>query len=152
MHALKGSSTVDMFFGIQVMERYIIPETPAESRRSEGSPHFCFRTATSFALHEWHITRVALIFIRDQVGDTTRYNGIIQFDPKDRTFADGLEVLMTRDEEIAPGDAEKDIGLGQILSEVVYIISYNWNAFIKEAENHLQVLVSQSQSPAIVIK
>ena len=49
---------------------------------------------------------------------------------------------MTRDEEIPPGDAEEYAGLGQILSEVIYIITFNWSALLTEAATHLQVLVS----------
>lgn len=128
------------------MERYNIPETPLESRRSDASPHFRFRTGFSFSPHEWHITRVALILMRDVNGGTERFNGVIQLDPQDRAIVDGLKILMTRDEEIAPGHEEETLGLGQILSEVMYILAYNWGIFVKEAESHIQILVSEHQS------
>lgn len=55
----------------------------------------------------------------------------IQLDPKDRAIAEGLKVLITRDEDIAPGTMEECVGLGQILSEVIYILTYNWGIFVK---------------------
>ena len=52
---------------------------------------------------------------------------------------------MTRDEQIPPGEAEAYAGLGQILSEVIYITTFNWGVFLTEAELHIQVLVSAFQ-------
>ncbi|KAF1947878.1 hypothetical protein EJ02DRAFT_7504 [Clathrospora elynae] len=47
---------------------------------------------------------------------------------------------MTRDEDIPPGDAEEYAGLGQVLSETIYIVTYTWTAFLMESEAHLQIL------------
>lgn len=51
---------------------------------------------------------------------------------------------MTRDEEIPPGGAEEYAGLGQILSETIYMVTYTWGAFLSEGEAHLQLLVRSS--------
>lgn len=48
---------------------------------------------------------------------------------------------MTRDEEIPPGGAEEYAGLGQVLSETIYMVTYTWGAFLTEGEAHLQLLV-----------
>jgi hypothetical protein len=93
-----------------------------------------------FNKHTWHVTRIALIFLKSP--DGKKYRGLVHLDSLDVSIWDGLRTLMTRDEEIPPGDAEEYAGLGQILSEVIYIVTFNWSALLTEADTHLQVLVS----------
>ncbi|KAI8937143.1 hypothetical protein NX059_006357 [Plenodomus lindquistii] len=127
------------FFTLQFMDRYQIGCKPSEAGRLATSPTYRFRNANGdYHPHEWHITCVRLIFLKDE--NNYNFQGLIQIDPLDDAIADGLKTLMTRYEEQPPGEAESHAGLGQILSEVIYIVAYNWTAFFMEAEEHLQVL------------
>lgn len=83
-----------------------------------------------------------MVFLKDDDGKSFR--GLAQFDPLDNVLSDGLRTLMTRDEEIPPGGAEEYAGLGQILSETIYMVTYTWGAFLTEGEAHLQLLVRSS--------
>jgi hypothetical protein len=51
---------------------------------------------------------------------------------------------MTRHEEIPPGKAEEYAGLGQILSETIYMVTFTWAVFLTEGEAHLQILVGST--------
>lgn len=130
---------LDLFFSIQFFDCYEGSRVPAEAMRSKTSPNAQFRTVTGMSKHTWHVTRLALIFAGSS--DRRDFRGMVHIDPLDTTTAEGLRKLMTRDEEIPPGDAEEYAGLGQIISEVVYITTFNWGVFLGEAEIHLQVLV-----------
>lgn len=122
------------------MDKYAPGQRPSESHRLGTSPHYRFRAVTSgHCPHEWHVTCKRLIFVKDV--DNVRFRGLVQTDPLDDAVSKGLKTLMTRDEEIPPGDAEEYAGLGQILSETIYIVTYTWTIFLNEAEAHLQVLV-----------
>ncbi|KAF1841972.1 uncharacterized protein K460DRAFT_369988 [Cucurbitaria berberidis CBS 394.84] len=138
---LSTGNTVEkyVFYSLQFMERYNIGHKPSEAYRSNTSPCYRFRaTSGGQQPHEWHVTCLRLIFLKDP--DGKRFQGLVQVDPLDDAIADGLKTLMTRDEDIPPGDAEEYAGLGQILSETIYIVTYTWAAFLTEAEAHLQVL------------
>ncbi|KIW71461.1 hypothetical protein PV04_03626 [Phialophora macrospora] len=130
------------FFSLQVMERYPRGIRPTESRRNEASPHARFSTKAGPLPHEWHVTRVAVIFLID----TTKQNlfkGLIQLDSNDQAIATALETLMVRDEETLTGHMEAVAGQGQILTELFHIISVTWNVFLAEAEAHLRYLSSK---------
>lgn len=133
----------DVFFALQIFERYEGNRVPAEAMCSEASPKARFRTATGLRGHTWHVTRIALIFAKSL--DLKSLRGLVHLDPLDTAIAEGLRKLMTRDEEIPPGEAEEYAGLGQIVSEVIYIATFNWGVFLSEAEHHLQVLVCISR-------
>jgi hypothetical protein len=121
------------------MDKYELGKKPLEAQRSDTSPSYRFRRTTNdHQAHEWHVTCIRLIFVRGQ----DRFSGLAQVDPLDNAVSEGLKMLMTRDEEIPPGDAEKFAGLGQILSETIYIVTFTWTIFLDEAEAHLQILVS----------
>ena len=124
------------------MEKYSLGTVPGEMGRTRTPYSVRFRTNTTqdgLALHEWHITRIALTFLKDKEG--RNFRGIIQLDPADKVICDGLKILMTRDEETFSGGLEDKGGLGQILAEVFYVIQFTWGAFLAEAESHLQTLV-----------
>ncbi|OAG01310.1 uncharacterized protein CC84DRAFT_1228289 [Paraphaeosphaeria sporulosa] len=127
-----------VFFSLQLFERYEGKRVPAEATRSDASPTARFRAATGMHGHTWHVTRIALLFARSL--DRKKFRGLVHLDPLDTTIAEGLQKLMTRDEQIPPGEAEAYAGLGQILSEVMYITTFNWGVFLAEAELHLQIL------------
>lgn len=142
---LSTGSTVSnhFFFSIQLMEKYNTGIIPLEATRTDTPYSARFRiksTSDGLASHEWHITRIALIFIKDPVAN--KYRGIIQFDRADQALRDGMKILMTRDEETYAGGMENRAGMGQVFAEVLYIIQYTWEQFLLEAESHLQILVS----------
>jgi hypothetical protein len=121
------------------MDKYHIGKKPTEAQRSDTSPSYRFRcTIGDYQTHEWHVTCIRLIFLRGK----NFFSGVAHIDPIDDAVSEGLKILMTRDEEIPPGEAERYAGLGQILSETIYIVTFTWAAFLNEAEAHLQILVS----------
>jgi hypothetical protein len=121
------------------MDKYKIGTKPIEARRFDTSPSYRFRCTTGdYQTHEWHVTCIRLIFLRGEF----HFSGLVHVDPLDDAVSEGLKTLMTRDEEIPPGEAERYAGLGQILSETIYIVTFTWGAFLNEAEAHLQILVS----------
>jgi hypothetical protein len=122
------------------MESYRLGVRPAESRRNDASPHIRFSTKAGLLPHEWHVTRVAIIFLID----TTKQNlfkGLIQLDSNDHAIAKALETLMVRDEETLTGHMEAVAGQGHILTELFHIINATWDVFLAEAEAHLRCLV-----------
>lgn len=122
------------------MEKYPAGHKPVEASRSVTSPSHCFRSAAGGNQpHTWHVTCIRLIFIKSDDGN--RFKGLFQVDSLDNAISDGLKTLITRQEEIPTGDAEKYAGLGQILSCSIYIVTFTWTAFLEEAEAHLQILV-----------
>ena len=90
--------------------------------------------------HTWRVTRIALIFTKS--ADSKEYRGLVHLDATDGVIWEGLKRLMAKDEEPLPGDAEQYAGLGQVLTAVIYIVTFNWDHLLTEAETHLQALVS----------
>lgn len=133
----------DVFFSLQLMERYPLghgAQMPQEAqRRLDITANTQFRTPDGFQQHAWYVTRIALIFLKS--ADGKKFRGLIQLDTLDDAIADGLKTLMTRDEDIPPGDAEAYAGFGKILTGVIYIVTFTWAAFLNDAEVYLQVLV-----------
>jgi hypothetical protein len=83
-----------------------------------------------------------LILLSDE--DGKRFRGLAHFDPVDDVLSNGLKKLMARHEEIPPGEAEEYAGLGQILSETIYMVTFTWGEFLTEGEAHLQILVGST--------
>ncbi|KAJ9612460.1 hypothetical protein H2200_004057 [Cladophialophora chaetospira] len=139
---LNTGNTVQLysFFSLQLMERYSIGTRPTESRRSDATPYARFFAKDRPLPHEWHVTRVAIIFMTDTTKQ--KFRGLIQLDHTDEAIAKALETLMVRDEETLPGDTEAIAGQGQILTELVHIVNLTWNGFLGEAEAHLRYLES----------
>ncbi|ORX98756.1 hypothetical protein BCR34DRAFT_142988 [Clohesyomyces aquaticus] len=132
------------FFSVQLMEKYPLKHILCghvlyEPGCSSESPTARFRASGGdFRMHEWRVTRISLMLFKSQDGPTV--HGLIYLDSSDSAFADGIQVLLTRGDELPPTDAEEADGLGKIYSTVIYIITYNWDVFLTEAETHLKAL------------
>ncbi|OCT54865.1 hypothetical protein CLCR_02911 [Cladophialophora carrionii] len=127
------------FFSLQLMERYSLGERPAEACRNDASPRTRFSTKDGPLPHEWHVTRVAVVFLIDE----TRQNlskGLVLLDNKDQAIAKALEKLMMRDEATVTGGMGTVAGQGQILTGLFHIINVTWDVFLGEAEAHLRYL------------
>lgn len=131
---LSTGNTVEdyAFFGLQIIEKYLPTGVPA-SVRAQPAPF------ATFGSHEWHTTMVAALFMTE--GD--KFRGIIHLQANDDAIADGIKQLMTRGEENTTSEGEKRAGQGQILAEIMYIVRYQWETFLTEAEAHLQGLSKQ---------
>ena len=124
------------------MEKYARPKIPREAQRYAASPRYCFRSKKSFASHEWHVTKIALILMRTVHGGQEKLTGVLQVDPLDQAaIVTGLRILMVRDEEIPPTHTQEAVGLCKICSLIFYIVTVQWDQFLEEAESHLQILV-----------
>ncbi|KAH7400579.1 hypothetical protein DE146DRAFT_467088 [Phaeosphaeria sp. MPI-PUGE-AT-0046c] len=135
------------------MDRYDIGVKPTEAERLATSPCYRFRGSDGeYKPHVWHITCIRLIYLRNDDYPNT-FRAVIQLDPVDTAIADGLARLMTRDKEISPNKAEEHAGLGQLLGHTFSIITFNWTAFLIEAESHLEGMstecLSTSLSPSL---
>ena len=135
------TAILDSFFSLQFMERYGTGTRPTESRRSDATPQARFLAKGRSRPHEWHVTRVALIFMTDT--RKRNFKGLVHLDNTDQAVAKALETLMVRDEETLPGETEAIAGQGQILAELFHIVNVTWNVFLDEAEAHLRHLVSR---------
>ncbi|KAM0493556.1 hypothetical protein ACHAP8_009192 [Fusarium lateritium] len=131
------------FFHLQFMDMYPPKIKPSEAARNQNSPYAQFNLGQGLTQHTWHITKVDLIYWNEKIESTgsNRGMGLISLDPADVIIYKGLRKLMTRKETIPPGKWEEEFGLGQVLSEMFHIISVNWNAFLDEAEQHLQHII-----------
>lgn len=138
---IRTGNTVEQYvcFSLQFMDKYQLGRKPSEAGRLATSPTYRFRNADgNYHSHEWHVTCIRLIFLKNERNE--HFRGLIQIDPLDDAIADGLKTLITKAEEQPSVEAELYSGLGQVLSETIYIVTYNWTAFFTEAETHLQVL------------
>ncbi|KAK5047146.1 hypothetical protein LTR84_007089 [Exophiala bonariae] len=131
---LSTGNTVDSyaFFGLQIIEKYLPTGVPAKVR-AQAAPY------ATFGNYEWHTTMIAALFMR--VGD--RFRGVLHFQANDEAIADGMKQLMTREEERTSSEGEDRAGQGQILAEIMYIVRYQWEFFLNEADVHLQGLSKQ---------
>lgn len=140
---------LDLFHSIQLMDRYAIGVKPAEASRLATSPCHRFRdSAGEYRNHVWHITCIRLAYLRNEDYPNT-FRAVIQLDPVDSAMADGLTKLMTRDKEVSPDKAEEHAGLGQLIGHTFSIITFNWTAFLVEAESHLEGMVRDHPSPSL---
>ncbi|KAH9871761.1 hypothetical protein J1614_006017 [Plenodomus biglobosus] len=138
---IRTGNTVEQYvcFSLQFMDKYQLGRKPTEAGRLATSPTYRFRNADGdYHSHEWHVTCMRLIFLKNERNENFR--GLIQIDPLDDAIADGLKTLITKAEEQPSVEAELYSGLCQVLSETIYIVTYNWTAFFTEAETHIQVL------------
>jgi hypothetical protein len=123
------------------MDRYEVGIMPQEAKRLATSPHYRFRAAAEgHKGHIWHVTCIRLLLMKCDGGKT--YRALIQIDPIDDAIEDGLKALMTRDKEMLLGKAEEYAGIVRLVANTFSIITYNWTAFLNEADTHLQLLVS----------
>jgi hypothetical protein len=114
---------------------------PSEARRSNTSPRHRFRAANGdLNPHVWYVTCVRVVFLRRPDGNTFR--GLIELDPADDAVADGLNTLMTRDEDMELSPTGEHAVLGRLLSHIMYIVSFNWTVLLREAASNIQFLVS----------
>ncbi|OAL00275.1 hypothetical protein IQ06DRAFT_143121 [Phaeosphaeriaceae sp. SRC1lsM3a] len=131
------------------MDRYDIGVKPAEASRLATSPCHRFRdSAGEYRNHVWHITCIRLAYLRNEDYPNT-FRAVIQLDPVDSAMADGLTKLMTRDKEVSPDKAEEHAGLGQLIGHTFSIITFNWTAFLVEAESHLEGMSTTCLSPSL---
>ena len=128
---LSTGNTVEdyAFFGLQIVEKYL-PVAVTPKTYAQAAPH------VKFGVHEWHITTIATLFTKDQ----DKFRGILHLQANDGAIADGIKRLMTRDEETFTGKGEMRAGQGQVLAEIMYIVRYQWEIFLTEADAHLQDL------------
>ncbi|KAF2819039.1 hypothetical protein CC86DRAFT_413415 [Ophiobolus disseminans] len=126
-------------YSLQFMDRYDVDTKPAEAQRLDTSPQYRFRaTGSRYHNHTWHVTCIRLIFSKRD--GNTAFDNVIQIDSADDAVANALKTLMLRDEERPLNEAEEHAGLGRLLSNTIYLVTYTWTAFFMEGGAHLQIL------------
>lgn len=148
----------DLMFSLQYMNKY-----PVGHNSSESLLHYRFRSEAGQQPHEWHANHARLVFFadpargnetaspgasssssRNHVSDKVHvyWRGLYMFDQGDDSIATSLRDRMVAQDRENPKAAEVYQGLGQIVQDVIYLISIIRTEFFDEAMLHLQVLVS----------
>ncbi|KAJ8117849.1 hypothetical protein OPT61_g1063 [Boeremia exigua] len=121
-------------------------------RSSESLPRCQFRSKIGQQPHEWHANHARLIFLaepahgpgsnrNDVSGRRPMYwTGLYMFDEGDDSIATNLRDWLMYSEREEPKTAEVYQGLGQVIQDVIYIISNIRTMFFDEAMEHLRVL------------
>lgn len=89
--------------------------------------------------HTWRVSNIA--FIATKISDT-KLAGVVLLDDADETLHEGLEKLMLKTEENLPGANKNYVGVGEVITEISYLIAFNWEILLEEAGAHMQILVS----------
>lgn len=105
--------------------------------------------------HEWHVNHARFIFFSGSGGDESPtstcqnasdgvhmdWRGLYMFDQPDNSVAIRLRSQMLASDREYPKPTEVHQGLGQIIQDVILIISIFRTEFFDEAMVHLQALV-----------
>ncbi|KAJ4993002.1 hypothetical protein SVAN01_01354 [Stagonosporopsis vannaccii] len=150
----KGSNC--LMFSLQYMSMYRVGH-----KSSEALPHCRFQDEVGQQPHEWHASHVRFIFFAVRAGDRVEakpplgsnylskpmhwldWQGLYMFDEGDDYIATKLRDWLVGVDRDDPLIAEVYQGLGQIIQDVIYIISNIRTKFLDEALKHLQVLSSK---------
>ncbi|KAF9697138.1 hypothetical protein EKO04_004929 [Ascochyta lentis] len=152
----------ELLFTLQYMNKYAVGHRSPQARPSSSSQQYHrFRSKNGQQPHEWHITQARLIFFtgwnwvdctpsQHSASDSgsletrsARWRGLYMFDEADDAMALQLRDLMVANDRPDPGQAEVYQGLGQIIENIILLISSKWTEFLDEADLHLQVLSKQ---------
>lgn len=142
-------------FSIQYMSRYSVGYAPAESQRAAGLPPYRFMHEHGPQNHEWHVNHARFIFFSGSNGHGspssicqnppdnihTQWRGLYMFDQPDDSIATRLRSQLLALDREYPKATEVHQGLGQIIQDVILIISIIRTEFFDEAMMHLQALV-----------
>jgi hypothetical protein len=132
-----------LFYSIRFMDKYPPGVMPSDARRSSNSTRCRFRKASghdgAFDDHVWCTTYMRLMLIRGS--NNERCQAIYHLDPADSSTAEGLRVLLTRDDD-APAELKGYTGLDKLIFHTIYIVNWTWTVFLNEAGSHLKILVS----------
>lgn len=71
------------------------------------------------------------------------YTSLCQLDPIDETISSAYRCILASYDDSLLRNVQDDGGLSQIVSECFYIIAFSWGVFLKQAEEHLEILVRQ---------
>lgn len=81
-------------------------------------------------------------YVTDDYISNRSWRGLYVFDQADSDMAFKLKNLLLAFERPDPDGRELHLGLGQVVQDVIYLISCNWLEFLNEADAHLQFMVS----------
>jgi hypothetical protein len=124
------------------MDKYPLGTMPSDARRSSNSTRCRFRKAAghdgAFDDYVWHTTYMRLMLVRGS--DDERCHAIYHLDTADSSTAEGLRVLLTRDDDV-PAYVVGYTGLDKLIFHTIYIVNWTWTVFLNEAGAHLKILV-----------
>lgn len=153
------------------MDKYPVGHKLSQAGKPKSLESYRFQSMDGQQTHEWHITQVRLVFFTDwhwddetpsqrsesesessvipseSETDASEYlykywRGLYMFDQDDAEMAVHLKELMVENDRPNTQQAEVYQGLGQIIQDVLYLISSKWTQFFDEADDHLRFLVS----------
>lgn len=149
----------DLMFSLQYMSKYPIGHIQTESQRAVGLLPYQFSDWTCSRSHEWHVNHTRLIFYAGSNSEGNpassdsqpthdnvyRYwRGLYMFDQDDDSIATSMRDRLTALDRERPWPAEVYQGLGQIIQDVIFLVSLIRTEFLDEAMVHLQELVGFS--------
>ncbi|KAF3042390.1 hypothetical protein E8E12_007075 [Didymella heteroderae] len=145
---------IHLMFSLQYMSKYPIGHSPTWSQRAAGLPLYRFMHAYGPQNHEWHVNHARFIFFPGSSGDRSptstcqylsdnihmNWGGLYMFDQHDDSIATRLRSQLLAFDREYPKPTEVHQGLGQIIQDVILIISIIRTEFLDEAIVHLQAL------------
>ncbi|KAF3050215.1 hypothetical protein E8E11_009300 [Didymella keratinophila] len=143
-----------LMFSLQYMSKFSVGHTPTESQRAAGLPPYRFMHKHGPQNHEWHVNHARFIFFSGSGGVKSpatacqdpsdgvhmTWRGLYMFDQPDDTIATRLRGQLLAFDREYPQPTEVYQGLGQIIQDVILIISIIRTDFFDEAMVHLQAL------------
>jgi hypothetical protein len=71
------------------------------------------------------------------------YTSLCQLDPTDERISFAYRCVLASYEDSLLRNIQDYGGLSQVINECFYIIAFSWGVFLKQAEEHLEILIRQ---------